>query len=281
MYIRKMALTILSLLFLSSPLLAQDTSASPLLAQDTSTSFYILETFDEDLNRSQQLEVLDKALGEKFNLAYELKVKLQNMGEREKKYLQKYIYLKARKPMPISSDDPTMTNYNITNTFNELDRGQQLDVLENAQGGKKFDLKAELVLIMENMKEEDLDGLLKYVFAKANKPLELKGKAPAAKVQWTEVEHHFGAVKRGGVVTYAFDFRNVGKVPYQIEKVDASCGCTVASYTEGVIEKYQTGKVIVTFDSTNKPVGENTELITVKGNSYPEKVVLLININVY
>ena len=233
------------------------------------------------MNRAQQLETLDKALGEEFNLTYELKLLLQKMTPREKKYLLKYVYLKARKPMPITTDEK-LVNYNIVSTFNkDLERAQQLDVLESSTKGEKFNLKYELNLIMANMDKDQTNDLLKFVYAKANKPLELKGKKPVAKIDWKEVEYNFGSIKKGRTVTHTFKFRNVSKVPYVIEGVDGSCGCTVAKYTEGVIAKYEEGEVIVTFNSTNKPKGLNTELVTITGNSFPEKVVLVININVY
>ena len=66
MYFKQTALTILSIFFISFNT----------IAQDTTDAFYILEVFDEDLNRAQQLETLDKALGEEFNLTYELKLLL-------------------------------------------------------------------------------------------------------------------------------------------------------------------------------------------------------------
>jgi hypothetical protein len=271
MYFKQTALTILSIFFISFNT----------FAQDSTDAFYILETFNEDLNRSEQLETLDRALGEEFNLTYELKVLLQKMTDREKKYLLKYVYLKARKPMPITSDDK-LVNYNIVSTFNkDLERGQQLDVLESSSKGEKFNLEKELELIMEGMDTSQTEDLLKFVYAKANKPLELKGKKPVAKIDWKEVEFNFGAVKKGKVVSHTFNFRNVSKVPYQIEGVDGSCGCTVAKYTEGIIGKYEMGEVIVTFNSVNKPKGLNTELVTITGNSFPEKVVLVINIDVY
>ncbi len=271
MYFKQTVLTILSIFFISFNT----------FAQDSTDAFYILEAFNENLNRAQQLESLDKALGEEFDLTYELKVMLQKMTDREKKYLLKYVYLKARKPIPITTDEK-LVNYNIVSTFNkELERAQQLDVLENRSKGKKFNLEYELNLIMANMDTTETEDLLKFVYAKANKPLALKGKKPVSKIDWKEVEFDFGPVKKGKIISHTFNFRNVSKVPYTIEGVDGSCGCTVAKYTEGTIGKYETGQVVVTFNSTNKPKGLNTELVTITGNSFPEKVVLVINIDVY
>lgn len=271
MYFRQVTLTFLVLVLMSFNA----------FSQDTTDAFYILEVFNEDLNRAQQLETLDKALGEEFNLTYELKVMLQKMTPREKKYLLKYVYLKARKPIPIDTDE-NLINYNIVSTFNkDLERAQQLDVLESHSKGEKFNLEYELKLIMENMNAAELDTLLRYTYAKANKPLELKGKKPVAKIDWKEIEYNFGKVKQGQTVSHTFNFRNISKVPYKIEGVEGSCGCTVAKYTEGIIGKYETGEVVVTFNSTNKPKGENTELVTITGNSFPDKVVLVINIYVY
>lgn len=172
---------------------------------DTTMEKLILTVFDKDLNRTEQLEVLDKALGEKFDLAYELKLLLQNMDSETKKELMRYTYRRANKPVPASG--------------------------------------------------------------------------PVAKIYWKDIEHNFGTVSRGQTVTKIFNFTNIGKIPYTIKDIEGSCGCTVAEYTESLIPPGGKGKIVVKFNSTGKS-GENTEFVTVIGNSYPSKVVLVISANV-
>ena len=69
--------TLLLLFFLAFSFVASAQS------EDTVRKKLILKTFEKDLSRTQQLAVLDKALGEKFDLTYELKLLLQNMDEEE------------------------------------------------------------------------------------------------------------------------------------------------------------------------------------------------------
>lgn len=246
-----------------------------------STIFYTLETFNKDLSRQQQLEILDHTLGEDFNLEYELKLVLQEMEARSKKYLQKYVYLKAKKPAPIIQPNEIVSNTEILIPFNSyLNRQEQLDVLDKATG-KKFDLEYELKLLIQNMNDDEKEELLVYVFKKARKPLELRGKKEVAKIYWKEVEYNFGPVKKGQTVKHVFQFQNIGNVPFDVKDVHGSCGCTLGEYTDGIVQPGESGKITVSFDSTGKPSGENTELITVTGNTYPESIVLVININVY
>ena len=165
----------------------------------------------------------------------------------------------------------------LLKTFeSNLNRTQQLAVLDAALG-EKFDLSYELKLLLQNMSDEELDKIFKTVYRKAKKPVPATG--PVAKIYWKDVEHDFGTVKAGKLVKYVFEFTNIGKIPYQITDIEGSCGCTIGKYTEGIIPPGGKGEVVVSFDSAGKS-GENTELITVIGNSYPARVVLVININV-
>ena len=86
--------------------------------------------------------------------------------------------------------------------------------------------------------------------------------------------------REGEVVKHVFEFENIGTVPYVIESVEGSCGCTIPTYTKKPIAPGQKGKIVVTFNSRGK-VGDNTEFITIKGNSHPSSVSLMIEGHVY
>ncbi len=178
----------------------------------------------------------------------------------------------AQKP----ANDSLYTKLILDLFENDLSRKKQLDVLDKAQG-EEFDLAYELKLILQNMTTKEKEALMKYTYRKAGKPM--SATKPVAKIYWKEVEYNFGVVKRGRVVKHTFNFTNIGKIPYEIQEIEGSCGCTVASYTKGVIPPGGKGKVVVTYDSGGKD-GENTELVTIVGNSHPERVVLLINVHV-
>lgn len=175
-----------------------------------------------------------------------------------------------------NNKDSLVTAHIKTAYTKHLTKKQKLEALEKALG-KELDLDKIFNAALSNMDDSTKEDFMKYIYRKANRPV--PAVKPVAKIYWKDVEHDFGVVRRGKVVTYTFDFTNIGKIPYEIEEIEGSCGCTVADYTKGVIPPGGKGKVVVTFNSAGKE-GDNTELVTVVGNSHPERVVLLINVHV-
>lgn len=171
----------------------------------------------------------------------------------------------------------SLINVYTTETFKErLNRREQLAILDSYLPDQ-IDFQAILLQMMDSMSTDQKYELMTSVYRRANMPV--PALEPVAKIYWKDIEYNFGVVPQGRVVKYTFEFTNIGKIPYQIEEIEGSCGCTIASYPKESILPGQKGKVVVTFDSSGKS-GENTELVTVVGNSYPERVVLLINATV-
>lgn len=92
---------------------------------------------------------------------------------------------------------------------------------------------------------------------------------PAMVVEKTEVD--FGEVVRGNDQTHDFVLRNEGSEPLEIDRVDSSCGCTVADF-DRVIPPGESGKVSAVLE-TLKLNGEGTTDLTVYTND-PEQPVL-------
>lgn len=83
----------------------------------------------------------------------------------------------------------------------------------------------------------------------------------------------FGEIDKNNIVTYDFLFKNIGDNPLLIYKVDVSCGCLSAIYTERPILKDSMGFVRVRVDP-NKVEGHFIKNVFVKSNA-TEDVVLL------
>lgn len=62
-----------------------------------------------------------------------------------------------------------------------------------------------------------------------------------------------GRVAEGAVPSHTFRFTNEGTAPVRIARVDASCGCTTPSFTEGAVAPGGTGGVEVAYDSNGRP----------------------------
>lgn len=92
-----------------------------------------------------------------------------------------------------------------------------------------------------------------------------KTKTEAAVFNWVLTEYDFGKIKVGIPVTYEFSFTNQGKIPLVISTVQASCGCTVTSYTKDPIEPGAKGFVKATYNAAN--VGQFTKTVTVNANT--------------
>lgn len=91
---------------------------------------------------------------------------------------------------------------------------------------------------------------------------------------WTETTFNFGQIKIAVPVTHEFTFTNNGKEPLIISSVQASCGCTVASYTKDPILPGGKGFVKATYNAAK--AGTFTKTITVNSNVDGGVVLLTI-----
>ena len=80
--------------------------------------------------------------------------------------------------------------------------------------------------------------------------------------------YDFGKIMQGDKVSYAFIFKNTGKVPLIISNATATCGCTVPNWPKEPIKPGANGKIDVVFNSTGKK-GLQDKVITVIANTDP------------
>ncbi|NDC41360.1 MAG: DUF1573 domain-containing protein [Chitinophagia bacterium] len=84
---------------------------------------------------------------------------------------------------------------------------------------------------------------------------------------FSDLNHDFGTVQEGPDATCKFTFTNNGKEPIIIQKAQASCGCTVPTYSKEPIAPGQTGTIDVAFHTQGKPAGQFNKTITVTSNA--------------
>lgn len=76
----------------------------------------------------------------------------------------------------------------------------------------------------------------------------------APKAEFVKEVHDFGKVEESaGTVTTEFKFKNTGKAPLIIQRVQASCGCTTPEYTNEPILPGKTGTIKVTYSTVGRP----------------------------
>jgi hypothetical protein len=85
------------------------------------------------------------------------------------------------------------------------------------------------------------------------------------KLSIPSLEHSFGTVKAGTPITYAFEFKNEGKVDLEIKSVSPSCGCTTSKYDK-VIAPGKVGSVTLEVAKTDGYKGEVTKTASVTTN---------------
>jgi Protein of unknown function (DUF1573) len=101
------------------------------------------------------------------------------------------------------------------------------------------------------------------------------GSAPAAPattlkpddLAFTDMIHDFGTVQEGPDATCKFTFVNKGNEDMIIQKAQASCGCTVPTYSKEPIKPGQEGSIDVAFHTMGKPAGSFQKTITITANA--------------
>lgn len=95
-------------------------------------------------------------------------------------------------------------------------------------------------------------------------------------ITFDKTTHDFGKIKEeGGQTTFVFTFTNTGNAPMVINRVQASCGCTVPAWTREPIEAGKKGNISVSYNPMGRP-GTFSKNITVFSNASESAVNLLI-----
>lgn len=95
-----------------------------------------------------------------------------------------------------------------------------------------------------------------------------------ATFNWSATAFDFGKIKQNVPVTHEFTFTNTGDAPLIISSVQASCGCTIASYTKDPIAPGAEGFVKATYNAAK--LGQFTKSVTVNANTIDGVVQLAI-----
>ena len=96
-------------------------------------------------------------------------------------------------------------------------------------------------------------------------------------VQWLDTAKDLGTITEGQKVEVSFRFKNSGDKPLVIERVQPSCGCTVAETPKEPVSPGSEGVIKGVFDSNGK-VGPNHKTMYVYANTRPTEHVLVFNV---
>ena len=87
----------------------------------------------------------------------------------------------------------------------------------------------------------------------------------APKIKFNKVEHSFGTVNQGDVVTTSFVVTNIGKNDLYIRKTKVTCSCTSSDVDKKILKPGESTNLNVTFDSAGKE-GLQVKSITIFTN---------------
>jgi hypothetical protein len=78
--------------------------------------------------------------------------------------------------------------------------------------------------------------------------------------------HDFGTIPEGPAAEFEFSFKNTGKEPIIIQRVQPSCGCTTPTYTKDPILPGKTGVIKASYGTQGRP-GPFNKNLTVLSNA--------------
>lgn len=154
----------------------------------------------------------------------------------------------------------------------ELKPGEstQINVTFNSKGRKGPQTKT--ITIKTNDPESPVITLM----IKGNVIAKENNEQSGAMIYLPEVQHDFGKVKEGEVVTYSFTFQNKGKLPLEIKNIQTSCGCTAAVVDQKNLNPGESSTIKVNLDTKNRQ-GRMTRTVTIVSNDMeqPNKVITI------
>lgn len=77
--------------------------------------------------------------------------------------------------------------------------------------------------------------------------------------------HDFGHLREGDAADFVFEFKNTGKEPLVIQRVQASCGCTTPDWSKEPVMHNKSGMVKASYATQGRP-GAFTKTLTVYTN---------------
>jgi Protein of unknown function (DUF1573) len=85
-------------------------------------------------------------------------------------------------------------------------------------------------------------------------------------IQWLDSTRDFGKIQEGQKLEVSFRFKNTGDKPLVIDRVQPSCGCTVADQSKEPIAPGAQGQIKAVFNSEGHP-GTNHKTLFVYSNT--------------
>ncbi|MGN6532066.1 MAG: DUF1573 domain-containing protein [Ginsengibacter sp.] len=88
-----------------------------------------------------------------------------------------------------------------------------------------------------------------------------------------ESEFDFGKIPQGKPVTHVFEFTNTGSMPFALDNVQASCGCTTPEWNKDTIAPGATATIKVGYNAATEGPFNKTVSITYNGTETKQIII--------
>lgn len=99
-------------------------------------------------------------------------------------------------------------------------------------------------------------------------------------IEFATLEHNFGKVIQGEVVSFSFKFKNTGQSDLLIANIATTCGCTASEYPKTPVKPGEENYIVVSFNSAGKE-GFQSKTLEVATNTQPSNTVLTVQAMVF
>ena len=94
------------------------------------------------------------------------------------------------------------------------------------------------------------------------------------KIEFVEEMHDFGLIKAGEILTYSFQFTNLGVTDLIINQAETDCGCIEATVAKNSIPAGEKGIIEVKFNSAGL-FGKQLKTVEIQSNSKEPKHLII------
>lgn len=96
---------------------------------------------------------------------------------------------------------------------------------------------------------------------------------PQESLTLKETEYNFGKIPQGKPVTHMFEFTNTGNIPFALDNVQASCGCTTPEWKRDTVAVGATAIIKVGYNAANEGPFSKPVTITYNGNQIKQIII--------
>ncbi|MFA9189553.1 DUF1573 domain-containing protein [Flavobacterium magnesitis] len=118
--------------------------------------------------------------------------------------------------------------------------------------------------------------IISYIscLSRTDKKDDIGDESKLTNISFKKKEHNFGEIPLGVSVSTLFKFSNTGGKPLLISRVTSSCGCTVPTWSKGIIKPYESGEIKIIYDAKYPGKFNKTIWVVYNGKNSPLELII-------